>query len=158
MEHSKITTEAALIEFLKLHDIQAIPANKANPGHLCWWEKEGIRDRWIRQGDKHYFDLALIEGYFFLYVTERGFRLYVHDLQNDWYNLVRIWEINLPLNVIVQDLKEITVTYESKYLSNLLLRLEYRRDWSNTEVFDNADSVLDVKSQNTLLIGAVVSF
>ena len=58
----------------------------------------------------------------------------------------------------VQDLKEITVTYELKYLSNLLLRLEYRRDWSTIEIFDNADGVTDTKSQNTLLLGAVVSF
>ena len=58
----------------------------------------------------------------------------------------------------IQDLKEITLTYESKYLANLLLRLEYRRDWSNNEVFDNADGVSNTKSQNTLLVGAVVSF
>lgn len=136
MEHSKITTEAALIEFLKLHDIQAIPANKANPGHLCWWEKEGIRDRWIRQGDKHYFDLALIEGYFFLYVTERGFRLYVHDLQNDWYNLVRIWEVNLPLDVIVQDLKEIIHSNDiyslDSYVWFWVRKTQFDQEWKRT--------------------------
>ena len=133
MEHSKITTEAALIEFLKRNDIQAIPANKANPGHLCWWEKEGTSDRLTKQGDKHYFNLALMEGYFFLAVTEWGFRLYVHDLQNDWYNLVRVWEANLPLAAIVQDMQEIINSKDiyslDSYVWFCVRRTKFDQEW-----------------------------
>lgn len=58
----------------------------------------------------------------------------------------------------IQDLKEITLTYEQKFLSNLLVRLEYRRDWSNVKVFDDGSNAGTRTDQNTLLISSVVSF
>lgn len=58
----------------------------------------------------------------------------------------------------VQDLREITFTYEYKFLSNLLVRLEYRRDWSTTSTFDNQYGVNTKKDQNTFLVSSVVSF
>ena len=58
----------------------------------------------------------------------------------------------------VQDLKEITLTYEQKFLPNLLVRLEYRSDWSNVKVFDDGNNAGTRTDQNTLLISSVVSF
>jgi hypothetical protein len=58
----------------------------------------------------------------------------------------------------VQDLKEITFTYEHKFFENLLVRLEYRRDWSNVKAFDDANNINSRTDQNTLLISTVVSF
>ncbi len=59
---------------------------------------------------------------------------------------------------VVQDLREITFTYEYKFLSNLLVRLEYRRDWSTASTFDNKYGVNTKKDQNTFLVSSVVSF
>ncbi len=58
---------------------------------------------------------------------------------------------------IIQDLKEITLTYEYRTTSNLLLRLEYRRDYSTEAAFLDKDSK-PVGNQNTLTLGAVVTF
>ncbi len=58
----------------------------------------------------------------------------------------------------VQDIKEITLTGEYKYADNLLLRLEYRRDFSNVSVFESSTGLLDKLAQNTLVLGSVVSF
>jgi len=57
-----------------------------------------------------------------------------------------------------QELKEITITYEHKFFSNLLVRLEYRRDWSNVKVFDDGDNAATKTDQNTILISSVISF
>ena len=57
-----------------------------------------------------------------------------------------------------QDLKEITLTYEFKYLSNLILRLEYRRDWSTVNTFNNSDGINKIDNQNTILLGSVITF
>lgn len=59
---------------------------------------------------------------------------------------------------ISQELKEITLTYEYKFRSNLLLRFEYRTDWSDVYSFDSRNGINNKKSQNTLLIGSVISF
>ncbi|MCX6170514.1 MAG: porin [Ignavibacteriales bacterium] len=58
----------------------------------------------------------------------------------------------------VQDLKEITLTYEQKFFPNLLVRLEYRRDWSNVKVFDEGNKIGTKNDQNTILISSVISF
>lgn len=58
----------------------------------------------------------------------------------------------------VQDLKELTLTYEYKFRSNLLCRLEYRRDWSNILIFDSKEGVNTKTDQNTLLVSTVISF
>jgi hypothetical protein len=57
----------------------------------------------------------------------------------------------------VQDIKEVTATYEYKYLANLLLRLEYRIDFSTVNVF-TSKSGSPVNDQNTLTFGGVVTF
>lgn len=58
----------------------------------------------------------------------------------------------------IQELKEITLTYEQKFLPNLLVRLEYRRDWSNVKVFDDSDNAATKTDQNTILISSIISF
>jgi len=57
-----------------------------------------------------------------------------------------------------QDLKEITVTYEYKGLSNLILRTEYRYDWSDQVAFDGSGGPLTRTNQSTLALGAIVVF
>jgi hypothetical protein len=105
VKHSKIADEKALIEFLKLHDIQAIPTRMVKDCYLHWWEKEGIKCRWENKGIEYFADVALINGCYFLAFTEQGYCLYVQNPQDYWYNLVRIWEIGVPDDVFVQELK-----------------------------------------------------
>ncbi len=62
-----------------------------------------------------------------------------------------------------QQLQEATLTAEWRpFVSNLLLRAELRRDWSNAKSFDPLDTQKDPKStktdQNTFLVGAVFEF
>lgn len=59
---------------------------------------------------------------------------------------------------IVQTLKEITLTYEYKFSSMLLARLEFRRDWSTVPSFEDENGIITKDNQNTILIGSVISF
>jgi len=56
-----------------------------------------------------------------------------------------------------QKLNEFTATYEYKYAAGLLLRTEYRRDWSNVNYYDKGDNEL-VKAQSTLTLGMIAFF
>jgi hypothetical protein len=59
---------------------------------------------------------------------------------------------------IAQKLKEITITPEFRIVKNLLLRPEYRHDWSNKEGFDSHHITLDKKSQDTLALGVMYTW
>jgi hypothetical protein len=59
---------------------------------------------------------------------------------------------------IAQKLKEITITPEFKIAKNLLVRPEYRHDWSNKEGFDSQHITLNKKSQDTLAIGVMYTW
>ena len=59
---------------------------------------------------------------------------------------------------IPQKLKEITVTPEFKIVKNLLVRPEYRHDWSNKEGFDSHHMTFDKKSQDTIAIGMMYTW
>ncbi len=59
---------------------------------------------------------------------------------------------------IPQKLKEITITPEFKITKNLLVRPEYRHDWSNKNGFDSKNNILDKKSQDTIAIGMMVTW
>lgn len=71
---------------------------------------------------------------------------------------------------IKQQLKEFTVTGEYKMLQGMLVRLEYRHDWSNQPFFQRGDSVGTVgspnyfglpgtyKSQDTVTLGLLAFF
>ena len=59
---------------------------------------------------------------------------------------------------IAHDLREITVTYEYRLVSNLLLRGEYRHDWSTAASFDERTGINVLTHQNTFALGSVISF
>jgi len=56
-----------------------------------------------------------------------------------------------------QNVKEATITAEFKHKDGLLMRLEYRGDFSDTEFFSKRLDEM-VKSQNTFTIGVIYSF
>ncbi len=58
---------------------------------------------------------------------------------------------------INQKLNEFTGTYEYKWAAGLLMRAEFRRDWSNQLFFDKGDSKT-VKAQSTATIGLIAFF
>jgi len=58
---------------------------------------------------------------------------------------------------IKQHLNEFTGTYEYKWAAGLLMRAEYRRDWSDQLFFDKGDSKT-VKAQSTMTIGLIAFF
>ena len=53
----------------------------------------------------------------------------------------------------VQELKEVTLTWETRLVGNLILRPEYRHDWSNKATFDGAK-----KQQDTLALGVMYTW
>jgi hypothetical protein len=57
---------------------------------------------------------------------------------------------------IPQTLKEVTITPEFRIAKNLLLRPEYRHDWSDKNGFDSSSKTLNKKNQDT--IGASVMY
>jgi hypothetical protein len=59
---------------------------------------------------------------------------------------------------IAQALKEITLTYEYKFGGSLVTRLEYRRDFSDMNTFEDDMGTFTKNNQNTILIGSVYSF
>ncbi|HZC44161.1 MAG TPA: porin [Acidobacteriaceae bacterium] len=56
-----------------------------------------------------------------------------------------------------QAVKEFTATYEYKWMSGLLSRVEYRRDWSTFAYFHKGDTEM-VKAQTTLTVGFIAFF
>jgi hypothetical protein len=59
---------------------------------------------------------------------------------------------------IRQELKEITLTADFNVAKNLLVRPEYRHDWSDQKAFDAKRAVLDKKSQDTIALGVMVTW
>ena len=59
---------------------------------------------------------------------------------------------------LLQVLKEITLTYQYSFTNDLLTRLEFRRDWSNVDTFEDNSGTFTKNNQNTILIGSVYSF
>ena len=59
---------------------------------------------------------------------------------------------------IAQDLKEITLTADFRIAKNLLVRPEYRHDWSNQNAFDSEHKTFDTKSQDTVAIGVMYTW
>jgi hypothetical protein len=56
-----------------------------------------------------------------------------------------------------QTLNEFTATYEYKWTAGLLMRTEYRRDWSNQAFFDKGET-RSVKAQSTVTAGLIAFF
>lgn len=59
---------------------------------------------------------------------------------------------------IAQKVKEITITPEFKIVKNLLLRPEYRHDWSNKDGFDSQHTTFSKKSQDTIALGMMYTW
>lgn len=59
---------------------------------------------------------------------------------------------------IAQQLREVTLTGEWRMDKRLLLRAEFRRDWSDVNVFDTQNEQGARKDQNTLIFGAIFEF
>ena len=59
---------------------------------------------------------------------------------------------------IPQKLKEITIIPEFKVAKNLLVRPEYRHDWSNRNGFDSKHASFNKKNQDTIAIGVMYSW
>ena len=57
-----------------------------------------------------------------------------------------------------QDLKEVTLTYEHPLLANLLLRAEYRYDWSTSSAFDSDTGLFTRANQRTIVLATIVTF
>ena len=57
-----------------------------------------------------------------------------------------------------QTAKEVTVTPEFRVAKNLIIRPEYRHDWSDQEVFDSQHNTLDKKSQDTIALGVMYTW
>jgi len=55
-------------------------------------------------------------------------------------------------------LKELTITPEFKIVKNLLLRPEYRHDWSNKDGFDSRRRTFVKKSQDTIALGMMYTW
>ncbi len=58
----------------------------------------------------------------------------------------------------VQTAKEITLTPEFKVAKDLIVRPEYRHDWSGNEVFDSHRIALNKKSQDTIALGMMYTW
>jgi hypothetical protein len=56
-----------------------------------------------------------------------------------------------------QDVQEFTATYEYKWLAGLLMRAEFRRDWSNQPYFHKGDTQF-VDAQTTATVGVIAFF
>ena len=59
---------------------------------------------------------------------------------------------------IAQSLKGITFTPEFRILKNLLVRPEYRHDWSNKDAFDSKNTTFSKKSQDTIALSVMYSW
>jgi hypothetical protein len=63
----------------------------------------------------------------------------------------------LPAN-LKPTVKEFTMTGEFKAKEGILMRLEYRRDWANANLFDHGNQAFAAKNQTTLVAGFVAFF
>ncbi len=57
-----------------------------------------------------------------------------------------------------QKAKEVTLTPEFRVMKNLVVRPEYRHDWSDKNVFDSQHNTLDKKSQDTIALGVMFTW
>jgi hypothetical protein len=59
---------------------------------------------------------------------------------------------------IPQELKEITLSTEFKVAKDLLLRPEYRHDWSDQKGFDSHKQRVNQKNQDTIALGMMYTW
>lgn len=73
-------------------------------------------------------------------------------IRAEWFN-----DSDGNQTLTVQKVKEITLTGEWRPYQGIVLRGEFRRDWSNKPVFDGKTSQSQ-KNQNTFLVGTIFEF
>lgn len=54
--------------------------------------------------------------------------------------------------------KEVTLTPEFRVVKNVIVRPEYRHDWSDKKVFDSRHNTMDKKSQDTIALGVMYTW
>ncbi len=59
---------------------------------------------------------------------------------------------------IAQKAKEVTFTPEFRVAKNLIVRPEYRHDWSDMNAFDSEHGTFDKKSQDTIALGVMYTW
>ena len=92
----------------------------------------------------------------------RGLAGYVKYALNDVSSFaVRCEEFDDPegfMTGAIQTLSEGTLTYEYKPFPTIILRGEYRYDWSDVPAFDGTAGKFSRRNQSTLAMGAIVTF
>ena len=58
---------------------------------------------------------------------------------------------------IAHELKEVTLTTDFKVAKSLLVRPEYRHDWSTNNAFDSKNK-FDMKNQDTIAVGVMYTW
>lgn len=58
----------------------------------------------------------------------------------------------------LQQLSEFTLTYELKFTGSLTTRIEFRRDMSDKNTFEDNSGTLTNNNQNSLLVGSIYTF
>lgn len=95
-------------------------------------------------------------------VTWKGLALYGHyglsetsalSVRGEAYSDPQGYTTSLP-----QDLKEVTFTYEQRFLNTLILRAEYRYDWSTASPFNGETGNGTRSSQSTIALAGIVTF
>lgn len=94
-------------------------------------------------------------------VSWKGLGLYAKAQVNPMFALVPRFELYDDSNGgfttgAAQKAKEFTMTAEVKHTQGLIMRLEFRRDWSDVDFFTKGDSLRD--NQNTFSVGWIYSF
>ncbi len=94
-------------------------------------------------------------------VTWQGLAGYLRYQPNRWFALTPRAEYyddpNGSTTGVVQTIKEVTLTTEFKPMDGVVLRVEYRRDMSDTPFFQQ-NALSRVNHQDTLTIGIVYAF
>jgi hypothetical protein len=93
--------------------------------------------------------------------TWQGIAAYLKFQPNSWFALTPRYEYYKDpegfTTGLAQNLQEFTLTFEFKHKDGVLMRIEYRGDFSNNPFFIQNTSTL-VKSQNELIIGWIYAF
>ena len=94
----KFKSDREFIEFLNDHKIPAVASSHAHSSSLTWWQDEQ---------HEGLFDVALLNGGFFLLATDKTLELYVLDFKNCWFDLVKVWQRNISKHIFAYELRKI---------------------------------------------------
>ncbi len=100
----------------------------------------------VTTGDSTWYGIA---GYGRLALTDAS----ALAVRGEWFK-----DVDGFMTLTKQSVAEVTVTGEVKLGGGLLTRLEYRRDWSNKNVFFDGPGAATRSAQDTITLGAVYTF